>query len=118
MTKGLDQITGVTVLNDEIVAKFAMAEELRLVSSKMDRLYKELQAKIILPEEAEYHFQKLARAITDVENTKKELKRKNKCQTKKNTKCANQKKTCTGSITVRKNSWNVLSKLKSFWAKF
>jgi len=130
---------------NEKITKIAIVQELRIMDEKLDKLTSyldilvnqnhasiiepltqtiaeqaqrtidQIQRKVLMPEET-------ALVMRAVGSTFKELQekhtRKTKCQTKKNTKCENQKKTCIGSITARKNNLSVLSKLKTFWGKF
>jgi hypothetical protein len=122
----------------ELRYQIFISDQLRIMDEKIDKLHSFLDAlinhkqaqllgpiqrmiieqiggRILIPEETALVMRAVGSALKDVQE---QQTRKNKCQTKKNTKCANQKKTCTGSITARKNNWNVLSKLKSFWDKF
>ena len=71
-------------MSPESVAKFAMVEELRLVSSKLDRFYNEIMA--ARPSEAQYHkyYQQLIDATKEIEKARKKIVKENKCQKKKN----------------------------------
>jgi len=112
MTHNLNQAIGTTLISPEILAKFELAEELRLVSSKMDRLYAEI-SRYKIEATSITSYMELLNSGTNA--YRKELKRKYQCQKKKNTKSKNQKRTSTGSVTTRKSSWKFLEKLKHYW---
>lgn len=92
-------------LSADAVAKMAMAEELRLVASKMDRLWSAIEAKIPLQEEFVLRFREMKEATIELQRARRNLKRKYQCQKKKNTKCESPKKIYTGLISALKRLW-------------
>jgi hypothetical protein len=129
----------------EKITKLAIVQELRIMDEKLDKLTSyldglvnhnqesiigpitrkiaeqaqrtidQIQQKVLMPEETALAMRVVGSMIKE---RQEKQTRKTKCQTKKNTNSANQKKICTGSIKARKNNLNVLYKLKSFWGKF
>jgi len=68
-----EEVGGISL---ETVAKFAMVEEIRSVSSKMDRLYNEIKAKIPLDEQYIACFRQMKEATIELKRARKEIKRK------------------------------------------
>ena len=70
MTKHLDKAIDTVVLNHELVAKFAIAEELRLLNSKLDRMWAELRMRIAGDDEVKERLQ-----LLELRRLKREKKR-------------------------------------------
>jgi hypothetical protein len=116
MTRPSDRETGSTVLSLEMVAKFAMANELRLVSSKLDRLYAEIEKHLPLLQEYYVRFKNMNDATQELKSAKKLYKKIKKCTTKtKNTNTKNPKKHSIGSISTLKSRPKFWKKLKNYF---
>ena len=70
-------------LSADAVAKMADGQELRLVASKMDRLWSAIEAKIPLQEEFVLRFREMKEATIELQRARRNLKRKYQCQKKK-----------------------------------
>jgi len=95
-------------ISPEAVTKLALIEEVRLIASKMDRLYSAINSKVLLPEEATFRFLILENATKQLEQAKRKIKRDARCTKKKSTRSESPKKASIGSAITQDFKRNFL----------
>lgn len=91
-------------ISPETSAKFAMIEELRLVSSKLDRFYNEIISTLSSDAQYRKHYDELVDATKEIKKARKKLRKEYQCPKKKNGNSKNQKKISTGSTSQPKSN--------------